>query len=130
MSKSELTRRTLVASTAAIPAAAALPLPSAQAAADNQAAIVSRAEQVVELLRSKYVADGWQLNEQRAADFLDALRRLDFENDDSLEMKSVLDWVHDHGQSLDWIFQGDVAAMICAGAAHSVSAAPTSYFFA
>jgi predicted nucleic acid-binding protein len=105
-------------------------LPSAQAAADNQAAIVSRAEQVVELLRSKYVADGWQLNEQRAADFLDALRRLDFENDDSLEMKSVLDWVHDHGQSLDWIFQGDFAAMICAGAAHSVSAAPTSYFFA
>jgi hypothetical protein len=72
----------------------------------------------------------WQLNEQRAADFLDALRRLDFENDDSLEMKSALDWVHDHGQSLDWIFQGDVAAMICAGAAHSVSAAPTSYFFA
>jgi hypothetical protein len=81
-------------------------------------------------LRSKYVADGWQLNEQRAADFLDALRRLDFENDESLEMKSVLDWVHDHGQSLDRIFQGDVAAMICAGAANSVSAAPTSYFFA
>ena len=45
-------------------------------------------------------------------------------------MKSVLDWVHDHGQSLDWIIRGDVAALICDGAAHSVSAPPTSYFFA
>jgi hypothetical protein len=74
----------------------------------DRAAIVARAEQVVELLRSRY-----RFNEQRAALFLDSLRRLDFHDGDCPEMTTMLDWVRDHNQSLDWIIEGDPAGMIC-----------------
>jgi hypothetical protein len=127
MSSVHLTRRALVASTAAIPAAAALSLP---AAADDKAAAVARAEQIVELLRTRYVAEGWQLDVQRAAHFLDSMRRLDYADGDSPEMTTVLEWTADHGQSLDWIFRGDAGGMICSGAAHSMPTPQTAYLFA
>jgi len=126
MSKSTLTRRNLVAGAAAVPAfalpavagTAATPSPDELAALDR-AAIVARAEQMVEVLRTCHVVDGWQLDEPRAAHFLDSLRRLDFNDGDTAEMTAVLDWVQDHGQSLDWIFCGDPVRMVCRGAAQS-----------
>jgi hypothetical protein len=69
---------------------------------------VARAEQIVEMLRSRY-----RFNEQRAVLLLDSSRRLDFDNGDCPEMTTVLDWVRDHNQSLDWIIDGDSATMIC-----------------
>ena len=127
MSKSTLTRRTLVAGTAAVPAVAALALP---AAASDRAAILTRAEQVVDLLRNRYICEGWNLDEARAADFLDSVRRLDFTAGDSEEMTTIVGWATDHGQSADWIIRGDVAGMICSGAARSMPLPPTSYLFA
>ena len=103
MSKSTLTRRTLVAGTAAVPAAAALALP---AAASDRAAILARAEQVVELLRSRYICEGWHLDEVRAVDFLESVRRLDFTGADNEEMTTIVGWAADHGQSVDWIIRG------------------------
>jgi hypothetical protein len=127
MSKSTLTRRTLVAGTAAVPAAAALALP---AAAGDRAAILARAEQVVELLRSRHICEGWRLDEVRAADFLESVGRLDFTDGDSDEMTKIVGWAADHGQSVDWIVRGDVAGMICSGAANSVPVPAASCFFA
>ena len=129
MSKSTLTRRNLVAGAAAVPALALPAVAGAAAtpsldelAALDRAAIVARAEQMVEVLRTCHVADGWQLDEPRAARFLDSLRRLDFADGDSAEQAVVLDWVRDHGQSYDWIFDGDPLAMVCRGAARSARA--------
>jgi hypothetical protein len=127
MSSVHLSRRALVASTAALPAAVALSLP---AAADDKAAAVARAEQIVELLRTGYVAEGWQLDEQRAAHFLESMRGLDSGDGDTPEMRTVLKWTADHGQSLDWIFRGDLGVMICAAAAHSMPTPPDAYLFA
>jgi len=84
----------------------------------------------VELLRTGYVAEGSQLDEQQAARFLDNMRRLDYADGESPEMKTVLEWTADHGQSLDWIFRGDLGVMICTAAAHSVHTPPDAYLFA
>ena len=127
MSKSTFTRRTLVAGTAVAPAAAALAVPGF---ASDRAAILARAEQVVDLLRNRYICEGWNLDETRAVDFLDSVRRLDFTAGDSEEMTSIVGWATDHGQSVDWIIRGDVAGMICSGAVRSVPLPPTSYLFA
>jgi hypothetical protein len=130
MSKSTLTRRNLVAGAAAVPAFA-LPAVAGTAAtpsldelaALDRAAIVARAEQMVEVLRTCHVVDGWQLDEPRAVLFLDSLRRLDFNDGDTAEMTAVLAWARDHGQSLDWIFCGDPGGMVCRAAAQSAAAA-------
>jgi hypothetical protein len=126
MSKSKLTRRTLIAGTAAVPAAAGLAPP---ATASDRAMILARAEHVVELLRSRYICEGWNLDEARAADFLESVRRLDFTDGNSEEMTTIVGWAADHGQSVDWIIRGDVAGMICSGAERSVPLPPTSHLF-
>ena len=84
----------------------------------------------MELLRTGHVAEGWQLDEQRAAHFLDKMRRLDYADRESPEKKTVLEWTADHGQSLDWIFREDLGVMICAAAAHSMPTPPDAYLFA
>jgi hypothetical protein len=125
--KSTFTRRTLIAGTAVAPAAAALAVPGV---ASDRAAILARAEQVVELLRSRYICEGWHLDEVRAVDFLESVRRLDFTGADNEEITTIVGWAADHGQSVDWIIRGDVAGMICSAAAHPVPVPPTSYLFA
>jgi hypothetical protein len=100
--KSTFTRRTLVAGTAVAPAAAALAVPGVA----DRAAILARAEQVVELLRSRYICEGWHLDEVRAVDFLESVRRLDFTGADHEEMTTIVGWAADHGQSVDWIIRG------------------------
>jgi hypothetical protein len=41
------------------------------------------------------------------------------ENDGGTEFTEILAWVSDHEQSLDWIFYGELDAMICMLAHHS-----------
>ena len=117
---SNLSRRSLVAGAASLPALAAGSAPAGTPVflREDHAAVVARAEQVVELLRTCYLTDeGWQLDEQRAAAFLANIRRLDPEDGDALQ--PIVKWVSDHGQSLDWIFDGDPVTMICRGAARA-----------
>jgi hypothetical protein len=135
MSPTALSRRSLfaagsalaaTAAAAALPAAAAVPaiepvpLPPLAPAADSKEATIARAEQMVELLRSRFIHDGWKLDEKRAAAFLDSVRKLDPEDGDA--MLPIVEWVSDHRQSLDWIFQGDAGVMICRLAAISAAA--------
>jgi hypothetical protein len=32
---------------------------------------------------------------------------------DCEHFRQILEWVDDHGQSLDWLFEGDPGVMIC-----------------
>ena len=74
----------------------------------------------MELLRDHY--DG-ALDEERAAAFLENVRNLDEEDGEAL--KPIIERVRDHGQSLDWIFDGDPSRMICKSAARSDAADST-----
>jgi hypothetical protein len=80
------------------------------------AATLARAEQMLDILRTRDI--GWRLNEQWAAKFLDCVRRQDEWSDDgdSEEMRTVLEWMLAHGQSLDWLWMGVPLPMICGGA--------------
>jgi hypothetical protein len=126
MSNSTLSRRAILAGAAsvsalAVPAAAAAvaapPASPALAApaADDRAATVARAEQIVELLRGCFICEGWALDEERAGVFLANVRQLDPQDGDALP--PIIEWVSDHGQSLDWIFRREVDGMICGLAA-------------
>jgi hypothetical protein len=67
---------------------------------------LKRIEYVVSILREGYVAEGFRLDEDAAARVVAYFRRpseLDFDP----EQRFALDWVRDHGQSLDWILSGD-----------------------
>lgn len=88
--------------------------------ADDRAAIVARAEQIVELLRSR-LPTAPRFDERRAALFLENIRTFDEHNGDDPRFTAVLEWVGDHNQSLDWIFAGDPSGMICRLAAQVAS---------
>jgi hypothetical protein len=77
--------------------------------------MVARAERIVELLSTRIIRDDWSFDTNRAARFLHCLRTFDFKDGDSPEFAEILDWVSDHGQSLDWILGGelDPDSMIC-----------------
>ena len=70
---SKLSRRALVASASSLPALA-IPAASLAAPADprDRQAVVARAEQMVEILRDRFVCAGWheQFDTNRAAAFL------------------------------------------------------------
>jgi hypothetical protein len=44
--------------------------------------------------------------------------------DDESKFGAALNFIDDHGQSLDWLIRGDPAGMICAAAARSTAAVP------
>jgi hypothetical protein len=119
-----LSRRHLVTTAAALPAlalpAAVLPaaaLPAAAAPAiDSREAMVIRAQQMVDLLGTCYVREGWKLDAERAALFVESVRTFDENDGDCPKFRIVLDWMHDHGQSLDWLADGDIAGLITARA--------------
>ena len=77
--------------------------------------MMARAERLVELLRTRVIRDDWSFDTNRAARFLHCLRTFDFKDGDSSEYAEILDWISDHGQSLDWILGGepDPNSMIC-----------------
>lgn len=132
MSKSTLTRRALVASTAAMSAAAALPI-AVQAATEpdpaligdtSRVACIARAEHIVALLDDCYIREGWHeaFDRQGAARFLESVRTFDEHDGDDPRFTEILEWTRDHGQSLDWLFQGDVRGMVAGQAKNSAVA--------
>lgn len=118
---SELSRRALVTSAAALPALA-MPalLPTDTAAApqlDSREAMVARAKQISDLLGTCYIRKGWSFDKARAAAILESICRLDDEDGDGEHFQAVRDWTYDHGQSLDWLLFGDPSGMITGSAA-------------
>ena len=122
---STLSRRTLVASAAALPALAVSAVAGAAAAvpADgiDRAGMVARAEQIVDLLSNCYIREGWHelFDRQRAAEFIESVRRFDENNGECKHFTTWLRWMSDHGQSLDWLTTGDVGSFITGAAAVS-----------
>lgn len=94
-------------------------------AIDDRQRVVGRAEQMVALLRDRFVCAGWheRFDEQRAAKFLDAIRREDWSADNDPASPIVRAWVRDHGQSFDWLYTGDLVSLICGAARRSPIAA-------
>jgi hypothetical protein len=113
-----LSRRHLVTTAAALPALALQPLTSpAEADEFDKAAIIARAEDIVETLRGGFVREGWSLDETKATAFLDSVRQLDTDAEHAA-LGTIRDWTREHGQSLDWLIEGDPTVMICRAAAH------------
>lgn len=106
-------------STAAI---AAVPTaPPAMPAKDSSAvASLMRAEEVVELLRTCYIREGWKIDEERADRALAYCRKYAEDGSDPDEERvAAFDFFASHGQSLDWIFDGDHRSLICRLASYS-----------
>jgi hypothetical protein len=70
--------------------------------------MVARAEQMVDLLGG----DGWKLDAERAAQFIESVRTFDDIGLDCPKFKIVRNWMRDHGQSLDWLLYGDVTWLL------------------
>ena len=91
---------------------------------DRPAASVPRAEQIVELLTTCYVREGWKIDKAAAKRALAYVRKYAKDGSDPDEGRRVaMDFFHSHGQSLDWVFYGDIRGMICGLAKHSERAA-------
>jgi hypothetical protein len=91
-------------------------------------AILARAQQMVDLLRTCYVCEGWHgkgLDEPAAERMLQYFRRQADgapEDDQDPEWEAAIAFFFDHGQSLDWILVGNPGSMICGAAARSARA--------
>lgn len=144
MSKSTLTRRALIAGTAGLPAAAVLSLSAAAIAsavavpspnADRNAATLARFEQMLTELRTRVVCVGWTgvgVDEVAAQRTLRYFQRVasgaikDEDEEDILGFQEANEFINTHGQSLDWIYDGETFGMICSLAARSPRAAAIS----
>jgi hypothetical protein len=65
--------------------------------------MVARAKRIVKLLSARIIRDDRSFDTNGAARFLHCLRTFEFKDGDSTEYAEILDWISDHGQSLDWI---------------------------
>jgi hypothetical protein len=74
---------------------------------------LDRANEMVRWLSESYVRDGWSFDAKRAARFLVNVQEFDPENGDCEHFRQIREWVPDHGQSLDWLFDGDMGGTIC-----------------
>jgi hypothetical protein len=126
---SRLSRRTALAGMVGVAAAGAVALPATAGALDAAAAL-ARAEQMIELLRTRHVCEGWHghgLDEAAAARTLAYFRNWAAGGPDDVdEWMSVVEFLDDHGQSIDWILLGDPGGMICGSASRSARAATLS----
>lgn len=86
----------------------------------SRAATLARAKQIVELLSTCYVREGWKIDEAAAKRALEYCRiqAKDGSDPDDLR-KAAIDFFCSHGQSLDWVFCGDIVGMVCGLAKHS-----------
>src|SRR5215469_6310066 len=91
------------------------------------AADLQRVREILAVLRTRHVRKGWKVDEAAAAATLAWFegRVTGRVRDDEMtkEGMKALWFLHRHGQSLDWVFAGDPAGMICNGAARSDQAA-------
>jgi hypothetical protein len=91
---------------------------------DRPATSLPRAEQIVELLSTCYVREGWKIDKAAAKRALAYVRQYAKDGSDPDEGRRIaMDFFHSHGQSLDWVFCGDIGGMICGLAKHSERAA-------
>ena len=110
---------------------AGLPTIPSDPAGFDPKAILGRVEFAIDVLRDRYISEGWNENFDHAV----ATRTLNYfkkvaehgEPDDEdetmhAEWKSAIEFFHSHGVSLDWIIAGDTASLICNGAAGSMRA--------
>jgi hypothetical protein len=87
---------------------------------DRPAASLPRAEQIVELLTTCYVREGWKIDKAAAKRALTFVRKYAKDGSDpDAGRKVAMDFFDSHGQSLDWVFCGDIGGMICGLAEHS-----------
>ena len=81
-------------------------------------AILARVEQIIDLLRTCHVCDGWKLDEEGAERTLRYFRHCaDGSQDDNHEFTAASAFLYRNGQSLDWVILGDPRGMICRAAA-------------
>ncbi len=107
---------------AAVQATESIASPSIAGAAEpnERAGITARAQQVVDLLRTRYIREGWKIDEPAAERAVAFCRRYEEDGSELDEEREVtLNFFHDHGISLDWVFFGDVAGLICGAATMS-----------
>jgi hypothetical protein len=82
-----------------------------------------RMVQIVALLRTRDVCDGWKIDNDLADSALGYLKKLaagEFSEDQAVDQIPVLIRFCDaHNQSLDWVLLGDPAVMICESASRS-----------
>jgi hypothetical protein len=138
---SKFSRRSLVAGAATLPAlsfpvaatasATAVSSPSVAEAIDpkGDAAALARCEQIVDVLRSSFVREGWSLDEAGAESALSYFKNPVVTGpgeDDDYAFWAARDFLIDHGQSFDWVFDGSPNTMICQLAAQSPRAAATA----
>jgi hypothetical protein len=120
---SNLSQRSLVSSAAALPALAVLAVAiAATTPADfDKAAMIRRAEELVELFSTRYIRDGWHesFDKAGAAEFLENVRSVNMDAQDAEHEAKILAWTKDHGVSLDWLLEGDHGAVITYRACHA-----------
>jgi hypothetical protein len=98
--------------------------PNRRAYIADARAMLARAEQIIDLLRTRYVCENWKLDEEAAERMLQYFRhRAAGAPDDDQEFQAVVAFSGTHGQSLDWIVMGNPGGMICGAAARSAQAA-------
>jgi hypothetical protein len=86
----------------------------------NHHAILARVEQIIDLLRTRHVREGWRLDEEGAARTLRYFRHCaDGGRDNMAEWGAATDFLYRNGQSLDWVILGNPGGMICHAAAQS-----------
>jgi hypothetical protein len=112
---SALSRRSLVTTAAALPALAVPAVAVARPDIRDQAAMVRRAEEIVDLLSTRYIREGWHesFDHDRAARFLQDVRQCDLSTEDVEFEEKIIAWAIDHEVSLDWLILGNPRSMIC-----------------
>jgi hypothetical protein len=101
-------------------AAASTAFPPVPVADSCPAASLARAEEIVDLLRTRYIREGWKIDEAAAEHTLAYCRRYAADGSDPDDgREAAIDFFYTHGQSLDWVFHGSHGALICKLAAHS-----------
>jgi hypothetical protein len=73
---------------------------------------------MIDVLRG--CGQGRPFDDRRAARFLDSVLRFDPDDGECEHFRQIVEWVDDHGQSLDWIFRGKPNYMISRLAALTV----------
>jgi hypothetical protein len=83
-------------------------------ASRSASASLERAEQVVDLLRTRYIREGWKIDEEAAERALAYCRAYAADGSDpDDEREAAFDFFTSHGQSLDWVLDGQHGALIC-----------------
>jgi hypothetical protein len=114
-----------IVSAAALASATAVASPSdieLQAHRSENAAALARVEQIVDVLRTRYIREGWTMDEAAAELALGHFRKPVVAGpgkDDDYGWWQARDFLVEHGQSIDWVITGRLTSLISHLAAHS-----------